>query len=404
MKIIYLLIFITYTINASYIKMQSYAKNNQYQKVLEEAKNSVDEYQNPKLHLLWAKSAQTLGHNTEAMSAYERVLILEPTNNEAKVALNSIYKKTGKRGLSSNTSEEKKVNRLRTKASLNFGQDSNVNVNASGGDLDGYYGAKLGLDTISSYFARFTANISYLYTFEDHDNWFMQSTLDVYYQNNFSAHLYDLTVPTAEIALGYTKDEYLFYFPISYNNINYLNQNLLNIFAFTPRIRVTLENNILWDTAAIYTQRNYINAFDSGKNATTYGLQTGVYWNAKSTQFHLNTKYEKRSADNSNEDRYINASFFTLDGKAEYYFTSSLIAEANYLFRYADYSDNIGSKATPSSISRDDYINQMNFKLSYLLDKNTELYLQDTYTNSLSTYIPSEYKKNVFLLGMQVRY
>jgi len=384
--------------------MQKYANKNLHSKVLKEAKYSVEDYQNPKLHLLWAKSAEKLGRDTVAMSAYERVLILEPDNIEAKTALERIYSNSGRKGLSSDTSEEKRTNKLRAKTSLNLGHDSNVNVNASGDDLDGYYGVDLGLNKISSNFARVTANVSYLYTLEEHDNWFIQSTLDLYYQNNFSAHLYDLTIPTAEIALGYIKDEYLFYFPISYNNINYLDQDLLNIFAFTPRVRVSLQKNMLWDTSVIYTKRNYTNAADIRKDATTYGLQTGLYWNTLSTQFRINAKYESRSADNDNNDRYVDANFFTLDGKAKYYFSSSLIVEANYLFRYSDYSDNIGTVATPSSISRDDYINELNVKFSYLLNKDTELYIQDTYTQSLSTYIPSEYNKNVFLLGAQVRY
>ena len=384
--------------------MQNYAKHKQHKKVLIEAKYSLEDYQNPKLHLLWARSARALGKYIQAMSAYERVLILEPNNIEAKNALDDIYIKTGKKGLTTNTSEEKKANKLRAKASLNFGHDTNVNVNASGDDLDGYYGIDLGLEKVSSYFTRTTANISYFYTFEEHDNWFIQSTLDLYYQNNFSAHIYDLTVPTGEIALGYIKDDYLFYFPVSYNNINYLNQDLLNIFSFTPRVRISLKKNILWDTSIIYSRRNYLHTIDVGKDATTYGFQTGLYWNTISTQFHINAKYESRTADHANNDRYIDANFFTLDGNAKYYFTSSYIAEANYLFRYSDYSDNIGTDATPSSISRDDYINEINVKFSYLLNKNMELYVQDTYTKSLSTYIPSEYNKNVFLLGVQVRY
>jgi len=404
MKIIFTLFTITLTLNASYIQIQNYAKLNQHNKVLKEAKYSLEDYQNPNLHLLWAKSAEFLGKYTESMSAYERVLILEPNNVEAKTALDRIYKNSGKKGLSADNSEDKKTNKLRAKASLNFGHDSNVNVNASGDDLDGYYGIELGLKKISSDFARVTANISYLYTFEEHDNWFIQSTLDLYYQNNFSAHLYDLTIPTIEIALGYIKDDYLFYFPVSYNNINYLDQDLLNIFSFTPRVRISLQKNILWDTAAIYTKRSYINAIDLRKDATTYGFQTGLYWNTLSTQFQVNAKYESRSADNISNDRYVDANFFTFKGKAKYYFSSSLIAEANYLFRYSDYSDNIGTEATPSSISRDDYINEINVKFSYLLNKNTELYIQDTYTRSLSTYIPSEYNKNIFLFGAQVRY
>jgi len=404
MKFILSLILISLTLEASYIKMLNYAKQNKHTQVLKEAKQSFNDYQNPKLHLLWAKSAQKLGKTTVAMSAYERVIILDPNNQEAKNALSLIYQETHREGLSTNPDNGTKKNKLKAKINLSFGHDSNVNVNASGDELDGYYGVALGLDKISSSFTRINANISYLYNFEEYDNWFIQNSLDIYYQNNLDAHLYNLTIPTAEIALGYSKNNYLFYFPISYNNINYLNKNLLNIFSFTPRMRVSVLDNALWDTSVIYTRRNYIEHIDTTKNATTYGFQTGIYWNTDQTQLHLNVKYENRTADKNKNDRFIDANFFTIDTNFKYYFTSSLIAETHYFFKYADYSDDIGTDATPSTISRDDYINEVDLKLSYLLNKDMEIYVRDTYTQSLSTYIPAEYNKNVLLLGFQVRY
>lgn len=404
MKIFFIFSLMAIFTHASYIQMLNYAKQNQHQEVLNEAKYSVEDYQNPKLHLLWAKSAQKLEKTTVAMSAYERVLILEPENQEAKDALEHIYTQTHRKGLLVNPYKGSKKNKLRARASLNLGHDTNINVNASGDELDGYYGIELGLKKISTYFARTTANIMYLYNFEEYDNWFAQSSLDMHYQNNFSTHLYDLTVPTISIALGYVKDDYLFYFPISYNNINYLNSDLLNIFAFTPRMRISLQKNILWDTSVIYSQRNYINNIDIGKNASTYGLETGLYWNHNHAQFNVSAKYESRSADHNNNDRYVDADFFTLDGNVKYYFSSSSIVEAKYFFRYSDYSDNIGTKATPSDIIRNDYINELGLKFSYLVTKDMEVYLHDIYTKSLSTYIPSEYNKNVFLFGVQVRY
>lgn len=103
-------------------------------------------------------------------------------------------------------------------------------------------------------------------------------------------------------------------------------------------------------------------------------------------------------------ERYVDANFFTFNSNLKYYFTTDMIAQAQYLFRYSDYKDNIGTAATPSRISRDDYINEFDIKLSYLLNKDMELYIEDRYTKSLSTYIPAEYNKNVFLLGFQLRY
>lgn len=243
MKIILIFIAATLFSSASYIKMQQYAQKKQYYKVIQEAKYSFKDYQNPNLHLLWAKAAQKTGKLDEAMSAYERVLILEPNNQVALHSLAKIYKDTKRLGLSASAENKTNKNRLRAKVTMALGHDTNINVNASGNDLDGYYGVALGFDKISSSFTRVQVNASYIYNFEKYQNWFMQSTLDLYHQSNFSAHRFDLSVPTFEIALGYIKDEYLYYFPVSYNHINYLDQDLLNILTFTPRMRISFSNN-----------------------------------------------------------------------------------------------------------------------------------------------------------------
>jgi hypothetical protein len=404
MKKILLIFSLTLYAKASFFQMLKYYQSGQDYNVLKEAKHSAKEYQNPNLHLLWAKSAEKLGKLDIAMAAYERVLILDSSNQEAKNALKNIYATTHRKGLSVTPNDGTKKNKLKLKANLTFGHDSNVNANASGDNIDGYYGTPSGAGSIASSFARVAASASYLYNFVEYDNWFTQSTFDFYYQNNYDAHLYDLTLPTAEIALGYIKNDYLFYFPISYNNIHYLNKNLLNIFSFIPHVRVKMIENILVDTSAIYTQQRYIDNIDKSKNAITYGLQTGIYWTDDQTQLHFNIKYENRIADANTPERYIDADFFTFDTNFKYYFTSSFISEAHYLFRYSNYKDDIGTKATPSQISRDDYINELNIKLSYLLNKDMEVYAQNTYTKSLSTYIPAEYNKNVLLLGLQIRY
>ena len=51
-----------------------------YEAVIADAKKSTDQYGDPRLHMLWGKSAEALGDNEAAMSAYERVLMLDPDN------------------------------------------------------------------------------------------------------------------------------------------------------------------------------------------------------------------------------------------------------------------------------------------------------------------------------------
>ena len=391
-------------LNASYIHVRQYANKHQDEKVLKEAKKSFEDYKNPKLHLLWAKSAQRLGKITEAMAAYERVLILDPVNKEATEALQKIYFQTHRTALLNTSAPRDTKNKFNAKASFALGYDNNVNVNAGGDALDGYYGVDLGFRDIASYFLKTTANISYLYQFKENNHWFIQTTLDTYYQNNFNAHTYDLRIPTLELALGYSNKNYLFYLPVSYNAIHYLNKNLLNQLDLTPRVRVNLSKDTFWDVAFIYSKRNYIQTIDKTKNATTLGLETALYTSSMNTQTKLDISWEKRNADDTLGDRYVDANFLNLHANMKYNFTPSLYTHIDYLFRYANYKDDIGTRETPSNISRDDYVNEIDLKLSYIFNKDMEIYAQNTYTYSLSTYIPAEYKKNITLLGFQVRY
>jgi len=79
-----------------------------YSGAIAQAKKSTHEYSNPNLHLIWAKSAKVLGNNLEAMSAYERVVMLQPSNIEAKKELARTYVALGKHRLAIQITEELK--------------------------------------------------------------------------------------------------------------------------------------------------------------------------------------------------------------------------------------------------------------------------------------------------------
>ena len=101
MKILIILTLLSILANADYEIANKYYDAKKYQKAIDELKSSTVEYSNPKLHLLWAKSAEMLGNKKEAMSAYERVNILDSNATESRIALLKIYK---------NSSEAKKEN------------------------------------------------------------------------------------------------------------------------------------------------------------------------------------------------------------------------------------------------------------------------------------------------------
>jgi len=65
----------------------------EYEKAASYFKKSKKEYSNVAMQLLWAKSEMALGRINYAISAYERVLMLEPQNLEADEVASSFYDK-----------------------------------------------------------------------------------------------------------------------------------------------------------------------------------------------------------------------------------------------------------------------------------------------------------------------
>jgi len=404
MKLLFILLLLNISLHANYSKVEDYYKKGKYKKVLTEAKKSYDEYNNPKLHLLWAKSAEKLGHTTEAMGAYERVLILDETNTEASQALSNIYQQTHRRGLNINPYEIPSNTKWSSKVDIALGYDNNLNANPGGDALDEYYGVVGNNGPVSSRFLRLTANINYTNHFENEKGWFTMGTFNIYSQKNFSAHKYDLLTGSAEFTLGYTGENYTFYLPFVYDKTHYLDTNLLQRYRVMPRVFIPLFAHSLLDFSLNYTRNNYIDSSYTNNDSHTIGAGLGIYIPTNTNLAHFNLKYEKRTSESSLVHRFIDANFLTVDANLKHTFDNSFSAEAKYTFRYGNYVDNTGTILIPSTTSRIDYFNEIDLKLTYQTRSNITLYIRDALANNSSNYIPTEYNKNIFMFGFDFTY
>jgi len=402
MKILFLLLSVSMLLQANYTQMSKNYQLGKFQSVIKEAKSSYDEYSNPQLHLLWAKSAQKLGHITEAMGAYERVLILDPSNQEAKEALDRIYSDSQRIGIDTNTALKK--SKLKIHANLALGHDSNVNVNPGGDALDDYFGVVGSQGKLATNFLRFSANLSYTYHFEDAEGWFIKGIIDFYNQSNFSAHYYDLRVGTLEAALGYENDSYRLYLPVRYNTIHYLDKNLLTHYEFLPRVTFPIWEESYLDFNAMYSKRAYHDTIDNINDAKTLGIGMGLYFPIYGDRAHVHLQYEKRSSSQNIHSKFVDTHFIRFDASMQHYFTPKVYAEANYLYRHGNYDDNIGTLLTPNSTKRKDNFNQIDLTLNYVLSKEYTLYIRDTYSKNNSNFVPNEYTKNVIMFGINMTY
>ena len=405
MRFVLLLFLSSMILSASYVKMLDYYKKGQYKNVLREAKRSQSEYSNPKLHLIWAKSAEKLGYTTEAMSAYERVLILDESNTEVSTELSHIYESSKRKGLSDLSYSKQQNDKLKIQADLALGHDSNLNVNPGGDVLDEYYGVVGNTGAISSNFVKFTANINYTHEFDSAEGWFLRGALNIYNQDNLSAQDYNFFMTTLSLGLGYTgSDAYSLYLPVFYDNIHYLGTNLMERYRFLPRVIIPVFQNSLLDLNAIYSKINYSNEIDKKNDSNTFGFGVGLYFPIYDDSVRINAKYEKRESDSSLNNKYIDAHFITVGASVQHPFTNALFAEIGYKLRYGKYDDSIGTLLVLNDDKRVDHFNQFDVKLGYLPKDTIEVYVKNTYIRNNSNHILTKYNKNIFMFGVDLSF
>lgn len=403
-----ILVFVLFAVaaNASYLRTKHYYDAGQYAKAVKEAKASYAEYKDYRLHLLWAKSAKKLGHITEAMAAYERVLILSEKNQEAKRALEAIYMQTGRSELSANGIEksEEVVSTVRGKVDLSVGHDTNINVHSSGTDLDAYYGATGNKNGLATTFLKLEGEASYLHTFSKQHRWYTKSKLSVLAQNNLDAYNYDLYALSGEIGLGYNGENASFYMPIIVNRVYYLERDFLKQSKVMPRVTFSAPSNTSVEFGMDYIYKSHIAEEDKNMNSKELAGSIGLYVPLGDSITYVGVGYRKRTADSNKPERFVEASFLTFDISTNYRFSDTFSAKLYYKYKQGSYESDIGSGDIHSSITREDHFRQWGAKLTYAKSEKIKVYLRDEYSDNSSNYMPAEYDKNTVSVGVNLSF
>ncbi|MBU1657809.1 outer membrane beta-barrel protein [bacterium] len=405
-------------------QVQSLYDSGDYKKAVEEAKKSKNEYSNPQLHFLWAKSAEALGNSNEAMSAYERVILLDGDNVEAKIALVKIYKDTNRDELAlqmnkslqnyqltpnQRTSlellQDTNIYSLKASASLSLGYDTNINVNPGSGALDDYYITTGSIGELSTALSRFIANISYVNELEEKGGWYLRGDLKAYYQNNIDESFYNIFSGTIEAGIGYSQSDYSVYMPLSYDRVHYLEQDLSQQIRFSPRVNISFSNNIILHLNAKYTKRIFFPELFKSRDDTALAGGFGIYYLFDKNFVFFNAGYENFSADKDTPGvKFVNKDFLTASAGVNYNLSAWLIGRADYRLRYGSYEDDISTLFVVNNSKRSDTYHQIELKLSHYFAENFELYISETYAKNNSNYVPAEYDKNVVMLGLGLNY
>lgn len=386
-----------------------------YDAVIAEAKQSTSEFSNPQLHLLWAKSSEALGEDEMAMSAYERVLMLDPDDVETRVHLTSLYANLERYELAAEMSKStqnyqltpaqrssldtlKKADTddLKIAATLGIGYDSNINVSPN--DIDIINSGK----SLSTMFAQFTAHLSYTYDLNENQDWYIRTDADLFSQNNFKseANYYNIFAASAKVGLGYRSEKYDILFPVKYGRLHYLERDFMETVGFEPRINLTLSPTIIGALNARYTERTYLDQADKNRNDTVSGYGGGLYWLFDKNFAFLTSNYDDYRAQNSESLLFTDKETLKISAGINYDVNNWFIARVGYRYRYTLYGDFLpdGDK------QRNDYYNQGELKLSKMFLDTLEASILYRYSTNKSNYDLAEYDKDVVMFGLQYNY
>jgi len=400
---------------AGVTEMRTLYDQKNYEAVIEEAKRSTNDYGNPKLHLMWGYSAEALGKNEMAMSAYERVLMMDPDNVELRVHLTSLYAYLDRDELATkmskstenyqltpaqrnslNTLKKADAAALKIAATFAIGHDSNINVSPE--DLE----IPSNDDAISTMFAQFTAHLSYTYALTDNKDWYFRTDADIFSQTNFesAAEYYNVFAASAKLGLGYRGDAFDMYLPVKYGRMHYLERDFLETIGFEPRVNITFSESLIGNINARYTERSYLDKADKNRDDTIIGYGGGLYWMFDKNFAYLTSNYDDYEAENSKSLLFTDKETFNLSAGVNYNVNDLFITRLGYRYRYTLYGDFLpdGNK------QRNDYYNQGEVKVSRIFLDTMEGSLLYRYSTNRSNYELAEYDKDVVLFGLQYNY
>lgn len=416
-------------------------KNKEYEKAKACFKADTSEYGDARMQFFWAKTEEVLGNEDQAISAYERVVELDPKNYEATLKLVRYYTKNGRveeakeivngfddRGLTPSqrtalaqllTPKGKRLERFSAKVYSKMGYDSNIALLGSGHNLD-LYAQLLGLTPEqreklgkieSSVFSRSGVLLSYTNDLQEKGGWFVKVGINGLIQFN-EVSLYNLKYASVEAALGYKFSKATLTLPLSYAYTYYLEKDLLSSYRFKPVLTFLLASNYIFTIDALAEKKAYfsekLSYYDSetlGSSASLYYIRSGNYLNLRFGYKNVSTVHDQIEPI---PPRYIDGDIYYTSFKVFYRPKPLWSFGATYLFNYLKYDDRLYAKEGSDYVllpkRRTDKYHNILLNAGYDLTKRLKLTGEFSYVKNGTDYYIYDYDKNIINIGIEYNY
>ena len=353
------------------------------------------------------------GNTNLAQAAFERALIDDKNNAQAHLKLAKHYEQMGMKkqanavllklnktqltpaqrtSLMTLKQAQEDLSDFKARASLDLGYDSNINISPLTDNLP----TTLDPQT-STLFSRIRADGSYMNDLNARGGWYLRSDANLYYQNNASAHTYDVLYGRILLGGGYYGNGYSLYVPLFYNRLNYLDRDLLQESGIRPNFNLELSNNFILNLSASYSQRRYVHSQDTLRNDDIARAETALIWLEGTNMVYIRGRYENYKAIHDKPIAFTNKALYYAQIGGLYSFNTLFDLRANYQYRY-------GSFLPYESISRKDYNHDTTLRLEKEIFTHFRLSAQYRYVSNSSNFWLAEYTKNETMLGLIYNY
>jgi hypothetical protein len=397
-------------------------------------KSSTEEREQIDFYL--GRTAFELGRFSEAMFAFERVLIERPDHLRSRLELGrTLYMlrelQSAEIELKAILSEHQEslpeevvlnlstilmdielqkmsyVHKFDLSLSMESGYDTNVGANPTDDVMNSYLGQNSGSysydGVVESLYLNELLNLGYTYDFGDEGDYSLQSALFLYNQNFSESSDYEtvygsiLTTPTL------TKRRYRLQFPLQVDKLYYGGNDLMHSYRGGVQLQYSPADRTLLSFTSSYRNKFYrelnrdSQVFETGGaiSKTLYGHNLQL-----SVNYQREEPVEEITADNQ-VDKDITAVKLRLREDLFDFYT----VELSYLYRYLSYRNYSaeGIDQTEEGLRADE---QSNIYLSLQRELNKNLSLQLSYNriDNSSNHLPIEYSKSIYSLSLNLNY
>ena len=367
------------------------------------------------------------GNINLSQAAYERAVLYNSNNTEAKMRLVTLYRQEGmdqdadamlasvdtyqltpeqRTSLASLQSQQNSTGTFRAKVTLDAGYDDNINVNH-------IYDTTAATDAQGTRFLRFNADLSYQYNITDDEDWFLRSDVNLYHQYNLGfesnitgSHYYDTLYGRLYAGGGYQQENLSIYVPLFYDRLNYLSVDLFTEIGVRPDFNMMFNKMFVLNINTYYSQRSYTQELDKMRDDTILAFGSGFYWIENRNNAYVKLRYEKYTPKDVNAipvgtKVFVDKALISLTLGGIYSIENIFDIRAQYLYRMGDF------KEIPlfiGSLKRDDTSSDIQLSVERELSQSLRGHIQFHYLNNDSNYNQAVFTKREALVGLIYNY